>query len=238
MPRSKHIVLLSGILLVASLFFALTPVASTAFAATNGMHAASKASTLFTASSHLVVNAACASSCPINPCPPSQQSGDKNDWVKVIQFRLNRLINAGLTIDGDFEQATKDAVIEFQDFSGIGGGGGAVGDRTWSAMGFCLGFSPNHAVFGTASTHCPPDQSEGGSNTLTFVQAIQALLNIHFNFGDFPNTPENFHPFLGFDGQFGQNTKAAVVDFQDKVGISGGGGAVGQRTWSALGMCF
>lgn len=237
MHRSKHIVLLSGILLVASLFFALTPVASTAFAATTGMHATSTASTLFTASSHLVSDS-CPPTCanPINACPPSQQSGDSNDWVKVIQFRLNVLNNAGLATDGIFGQNTKTAVIEFQDFHGIGGGGGAVGDRTWSAMGFCLGFSPTHAIFGTTSTHCPPDQSEG-SNDL-FVNAIQDLLNVDFNFGAFSNAPDNFHPFLASDGQFGADTKAAVIDFQHAVGISGGGGVVGQRTWSALGMCF
>ena len=254
MHRSKHIVLLSGILLVASLFFTLTPVASTAFAATNGMHATSTASTLFTASSHLVPDS-CPPTCanPINACPPSQQSGNNNNWVKVIQFRLNTLREQGafsgspnsypnpLSTDGLFGQNTKDAVIDFQNAAGISGGGGVVGDRTWSAMGFCLGFS---LIFlgtsGTTSlTNCPPSQSDGGSNTSIFVQASQDLLNIDFNNGTvFSNSPDNFHPFLTSDGIFGSDTKAAVVDFQDAVGISGGGGAVGQRTWSELGMCF
>ncbi|HEU5229131.1 MAG TPA: peptidoglycan-binding domain-containing protein, partial [Ktedonobacteraceae bacterium] len=75
-------------------------------------------------------------------------------------------------------------------------------------------------------------------NTLIFVQAIQALLNIDFDNHIFPNAPQNFHPYLAFDGIFGPDTKAAVIDFQQAAGISGGGGVVGQRTWSALGMCF
>lgn len=250
MPRSKHIVLLSGILLVASLFFALTSVASTAFAATNGMHTASKASTLSTASSHLVPDS-CPPTCanPINMCPPSQQTGDNNNWVKVIQFRLNALRELGtfsgspnsypnpLATDGIFGSNTKNAVIDFQSAEGITGGGGAVGDRTWSAMGFCRG-NVTVVEAGTTSTNCPADQSDGGSNTLIFVQAIQALLNIDFDNHIFPNAPQNFHPYLAFDGIFGPDTKAAVIDFQQAAGISGGGGVVGQRTWSALGMCF
>src|SRR5437660_1166901 len=204
MHRSRHIVLLSGILLVASLFFALTPVASTAFAATNGMHAASKASTLSTASSHLVPDS-CPPTCakPINKCPPSQVEGNVNGWVKVIKFRLNRLDGAGLdTTDSVFSPKTKDAVVAFQNKNGITGGGGAVGDRTWSAMGFCRGFEHIFSTFSTTRTQCPPDQSEGSSsNNMVFVQTIQDLLNIDFDNGLFFNKePNDFHPFLASDG--------------------------------------
>ncbi|HEU5377534.1 MAG TPA: peptidoglycan-binding protein [Ktedonobacteraceae bacterium] len=250
----KRFFLLGGVLLVASLFSALTPVASTAFAATTGTHSASRASTLsHTASSRLAPDI-CPPSCakPINDCPPSQQEGSPiNDWVKIIQFRLNafRKLNLfpgspdsyhnPLNIDGDFGSDTKAAVVDFQDQAGITDGGGAVGDRTWSAMGFCLGFS---SIFlsnsGTTSlTSCPPSQSDGGSNTLIFVKAIQDLLNTDFDKFIFSNAPENFHPFLASDGTFGSDTKAAVVDFQDGEEISGGGGEVGQRTWSELRMC-
>ena len=72
---------------------------------------------------------------------------------------------------------------------------------------------------------------------MVFVQAIQDLLNIDFDNFIFSNAPENFHPFLASDGIFGSDTKAAVVDFQDGEGISGGGGVVGQRTWSEMRMC-
>lgn len=243
MPRSKHIVLLSSILLVVSLFFAMTPVASTAFAATTGMHATSKASMLSTASSHLAPDS-CPPTCahPINKCPPSQQEGNSNDWVKIIKFALNqRVTGAGLdTANSVFTSATKSVVIQFQTAEVITGGGGVVGDRTWSALGFCRGFQP----FLTSSidmslTSCPPDQSEESSgNNMIFVEAIQDLLNRDFDEGGlFSNTPDNFHPYLASDGQFGPDTHAAVVDFQDFEGISGGGGVVGQRTWSALGMC-
>ncbi|HET8842396.1 MAG TPA: peptidoglycan-binding protein [Ktedonobacteraceae bacterium] len=238
MHRFKRPIMLGGILPVVCLFFAFIPMASPAFAATTGTHLASSVSTLtHTASAHLAPDV-CPPSCanPINSCPPLQEEGNNNNWVRVIQFRLNVLIQAHLATDGVFGSVTKATVHDFQVGLDITDGGGAVGDRTWSAMGFCLGYSIiPHGLFGTTLTNCPPDQSEGSSGI--FVQAIQALLNIEFHFGTFHNTPDNFHPFLAFDGQFGSNTKAAVIDFQQKAGISGGGGVVGQRTWSALGMC-
>lgn len=241
MHRSKHFLILGSILLAASLLLALTPAA--AFAATTGAHSASRTSTM----THAAIPDACSSSCAINNCPPGEGVGDMNDWVKVIQFRLNSLDGAGLNVDGDFEQQTQAAVTTFQHNAGISGGGGAVGDRTWAAMGFCTGFLFSFGFSGTNSnTHCPPGQSDGGSNNMTFVEALQALLNVDYDapnlthnphFVIFTNSPDNFHPFLAFDGIFGSNTKAAVTDFQDAQGISGGGGAVGNRTWSELGMC-
>jgi peptidoglycan hydrolase-like protein with peptidoglycan-binding domain len=221
--------MLGMVLLVASLLFAFAPAAATAFAATKGNRTVVHASV-----SRPAVPAASA----LNPCPPDQSQGNSNTWVKVIQFRLNELDNAGLSTDGIFGTNTKNAVVAFQNAVGISGGGGVVGSRTWSAMGFCTGFSTIILGFShtTSLTNCPASQSEGNSGIL--VQAIQALLNIDFDFNVFPDSPQNFHPFLAFDGVFGADTKAAVVDFQDAVGISSGGGVVGQRTWSELGMCF
>lgn len=242
MHPSKRISLLGGILLAAGLLFALTPTASTAFAATRGAANASKASASTAPAFSLrpaSASAACESSCSINGCPPGEADGAINDWVAVIQFRLNFLIGAGLTTDGHFGSATKTAVTNFQNDVGISNGGGAVGDRTWSAMGFCLGFS---TIFlgdsGTTSkTICPAAESNGGSDDPIFVTAIQDLLNVDYNAGVFPNSPNNFKPYLASDGSFGPLTQNAVNDFQLAVGISGGGGAVGQRTWSELGMC-
>lgn len=256
MHRSTSFLVLGSILLLVNLFFALTPAASTAFAATTGTHRASSVSTLTHTTSSRLAPDACPPSCanPINMCPPTQQEGNSNTWVRVIKFRLNELFETGAFLDSPnsfsfplttsdpiFTSILKNAVVDFQDAVGIGAsGGGAVGDRTWSAMGFCLGFS--HIILGdsetTSLTNCPPDQSNGGSDNMTFVEAIQALLNIDFNFGFFPNSPNGFQPFLAFDGAFGPKTQNAVNDFQIAVGISGGGGAVGQRTWSELGMCF
>ncbi len=234
MRKHTHLVLLGSILLAASLLFAFTPLASTAFAATTGTRITSRAHTIIHETTPLLA--------PINPCPPSQSEGSNNTWVKVIQFRLNEIDSAGLRIDGSFGSNTKRAVVNFQDAVGIGAsGGGVVGTRTWSALGFCLGYSTIILGFTntTSLTNCPPSQSQGGSNDQTFVEALQALLNIDFNFNVFPNSPDNFHPFLSFDGIFGSNTKSAAVDFQDAVGIgASGGGVVGQRTWSELGMCF
>lgn len=240
MNHFKRLFVLGSILLTTGLLFAFTPLASTAFAATTTAQRQSSvgASTM----AHRAVTPFAA----INGCPPAQAENNSGTWVQVIQFRLNNFIDTGfipgptLATDGVFGSATRQAVVNFQFAVGIGSsGGGVVGNRTWSAMGFCLGYSTifNGDTGSTGFTHCPPSQSNGSSGIL--VQAIQALLNIDFNFGVFPTSPESFTPYLSFDGSFGSQTHAAVVDFQFAVGLgSSGGGVVGQRTWSELGMCF
>jgi transcriptional regulator with XRE-family HTH domain len=184
--------------------------------------------------------ASCPPSCthPINSCPKSLVEGAHNAWVKVLQYRLNYDLGSNLPVDGSFGSATKAAVTTFQSRAGISGGGGVVGERTWAAMGFCLGFSNIIRTSGTTTlANCPPGQGNGDRDTSTFVQAIQDLLNIDFYTSVFPDSPDSFPAFLTSDGSFGLQTQHAVTDFQDALGISRGGGAVGQRTWSELGMC-
>lgn len=168
------------------------------------------------------------------------------NWVEVIQFRLNDLSREHephlgiLSVDGSFGPNTEAEVAQFQQDENIQGGGGAVGDRTWSALGFCPGNTATFGISGTTSrTNCPPSQSNGGSgNDKNFVQAIQDLLNLDFSAGVFTQNPDSFNPYLTSDGDFGSLTHSAVVDFQNAANISGGGGAVGQRTWSEPGMCY
>ena len=105
--RFTPAVMLQGILLVASLLVAFTPVASTAFGATWRSHSASTASkgTSQTFSPLAALNA----------CPPTQADGASGTWVKVIQFRLNNLgAYPLLATDGGFGAKTKAAVISFQ----------------------------------------------------------------------------------------------------------------------------
>lgn len=60
-------------------------------------------------------------------------SGKSLACVKKIQFDLNLLINAGLTIDGYYGPATRNAVVAFQGTAGITIDG-VVGPQTWKAM--------------------------------------------------------------------------------------------------------
>jgi peptidoglycan hydrolase-like protein with peptidoglycan-binding domain len=61
-------------------------------------------------------------------CPPTQNKGANNDWVKVIQYKLNSLVNNDvltafpnypLTPDGGFGPNTYGAVVSFQKQSGL-----------------------------------------------------------------------------------------------------------------------
>ena len=254
MRSSKYGSLLGGMLLAAGLLLALTPAASTTLAAAKGPMSVAKvnASAAPVFSLHLAsVSEACASSCAVNACPPTESEGDDNDWVAVIQWRLDNIFVSGsLTPNGNFDAATKSDVTDFQNYQGITGGRGVVGDRTWALLGLCTAYTTIFYGFfkSPSNTNCPADESNGGSDDPIYVQAIQDLLNVDYfisqqNIGTggqniLPNSPKDFKPYLASDGSFGQLTQNAVTDFQDQQGISGGGGVVGQRTWSELGMCL
>src|ERR1051326_4987216 len=94
--------------------------------------------------------AACSQGCANNPCPSSLSESDSSNntsWVEVLQFALNSVeTNANFTfstfplsIDGNFGAKTEAAVVAYQHFVHISGGGGVVGDRTWTQLGFCGG---------------------------------------------------------------------------------------------------
>lgn len=217
--------MLQGILLVVSLLVAFTPVASTAFVATRSTHSASTASKgTSQAFSPLAAR---------NACPPTQADGDSGTWVKVIQFRLNNLgAYPTLATDGGFGAKTKAAVISFQKQWGLQADG-VVGPQTWGYLGFCS--TPIFIVeSNTGNPNCPPSQSEGATGI--WVQAIQGMLNTMYSYGFFQNNI-NFHPYLAFDGVFGADTKAAVLDLQSTLDPPHDG-VVNKQTWNYMGMCY
>lgn len=88
---------------------------------------------------------------------------------------------------------------------------------------------------------CPP--TVGPGNDSATVKLAQEDLNANFEFGFFPNSPFNFHPFsqdpnnpLKVDGIFGANTTAATKDFQTLFAHPVDG-VIGPITWHALGEC-
>lgn len=134
------------------------------------------------------VSIAFAAPTPTLYCPPGQSnggSGNSTEWVQAIQFRLNNLRrwddddklthlwadpDMPLATDGVFGNKTQTAVSDFQTDWNITGGGGAVGDRTWDAMGFCNNTTPHVPSEGAYSSlqspyTCPTvTLSQGGSN--------------------------------------------------------------------------
>jgi peptidoglycan hydrolase-like protein with peptidoglycan-binding domain len=183
-------------------------------------------------------------------CPPSQSYGNNNTWVQVIQFTLNAgggtdLPHYPLATDGNFRQNTKDAVDWWQhNIMHITDGGDVVGDRTWSSMGFCTGFSSifYHTGSPTNFSLCPGPLSNP-SNGL-WVQALQQMLNIdavapsYITFGPIPKTynGDNWWP-LKLDGSFGTHTENAVKALQHTNLITVDG-SVGNQTWNAMAMCY
>jgi peptidoglycan hydrolase-like protein with peptidoglycan-binding domain len=195
------------------------------------------------------MNSSKAFAASINGCPPTQtenSSGNNSSWVEVLQYNLNGIHQVTtfsfstypLTIDGSFGAKTETAVNAYQTWANISGGNGVVGSLTWSALGFCPGYSGHYADWGLAGpgTVCPPTQSENSSsNDAIFVKAIQDMLNLDYHYGYI--SKQSWTPYLSSDGSFGAQTKAAVIDFQNSLSLSPDG-AVGPQTWAEFGMCF
>lgn len=64
---------------------------------------------------------------------PLLKLGSTGTFVKLLQNLLNKKISAGLTIDGQFGSATRQAVYNFQKLNGLSVDG-AVGNLTWAKL--------------------------------------------------------------------------------------------------------
>lgn len=187
------------------------------------------------------------------PCPPSQSEGSHDPWVQVIKFNINWFGTIGLlrpphypldTSSENFDSNTKDDVDWYQHtMMLVNNGGGVVGTRTWSSMGFCTGFSTINYRSGLASgyTRCPGTLADG--NAGSWVQALQQILNMDavapFGTPPIPKTynGDNWWP-LGLDHIFGTHTRNAVEAFQSANHLSPPDGIVGNHTWDSMAMCY
>jgi peptidoglycan hydrolase-like protein with peptidoglycan-binding domain len=145
---------------------------------------------------------------------PTLSRGATGASVKQLQ---QALANAGFSpgaIDGDFGAKTDAAVKAFQKAKGLGVDG-VVGPKTWSAL--------------KSGTVAPPPPASSSQPVLRSgdmggdVRDAQTLLAKH-----------GFLPSSGVDGQFGPQTRSAVVAFQRAKGLSADG-VIGPATWKALG---
>jgi peptidoglycan hydrolase-like protein with peptidoglycan-binding domain len=99
-------------------------------------------------------------------------------------------------------------------------------------------FTPSaHAASTPASLKsaaaCPSTIQSG--STGSSVKTLQRELNADYN-SIFIDYPDAFNYPLAVDGQFGPQTRDAVIDFQYWTGI-GVDGIVGPQTWHTLGNC-
>lgn len=177
-------------------------------------------------------------------CPASLSEGADNDWVKVLQYRLNGLsyneyfnLPAGfLSTDGQFGQNTYNAVVAFQQQSGLIANG-VVGTQTWSMLSLCNIDSAHIPSEDYSGPYCPPSLSYGDDNT--FVNALQRFINVATNFGAVSTTsPQSGWYPLSMDGSFGPNTQKGVENFQASNSNISVDGNVGPQTWGAIGMCY
>ena len=126
------------------------------------------------------------------------KSGSKGEDVKTLQRNLNTVINAGLTVDGDFGSGTKVAVIKFQTKYGLEADG-IYGPASAKKMAEILA---NKSTVKIASATLKK------GSTGTNVKTLQNNLNKAINAG------------LSVDGSFGTGTQSAVKAFQKKYGLT------------------
>jgi peptidoglycan hydrolase-like protein with peptidoglycan-binding domain len=149
------------------------------------------------------------SSCSFNE--PVLQKGDQGNAVRLLQTCLHdhsqRLGTAFVhdpgPIDGDFGPQTDDSLRSFQS-NFLGPVDGVAGSITWSQLDEADGTFPYGGL----------DLLQGATGNP--VRHLQRLL---FAVGSDPG---------GVDGIYGNNTAAAVRDFQQKQGLPQTGNADGQ----------
>ncbi|MFH1807224.1 MAG: peptidoglycan-binding protein [Pseudomonadota bacterium] len=149
---------------------------------------------------------------------PTLRQGAKGAAVKTLQQKLK---NAGFNpgaVDGDFGPRTRAAVLAFQRSRGISADG-VVGPQTWGKLN---GTSGSSGTSGSTSTGGSGPVMRQGARGEPVRKLQQRLKDLGFNPG-------------GVDGDFGPNTRAAVVAFQRSRGISADG-VVGPQTWNKLGI--
>lgn len=143
--------------------------------------------------------------------------------ISKIQQKLKDLLFNPGAIDSWFGKGTEEAIKVFQKANGLTQDG-VVGPQTWSMM-FC-GTPPAGAGTGGSSAHvCDWPNTYFQLKTpimkSSAIGRIQTALN------------SKGYKAGSVDNSFGPTTKAAVVAFQKKNGLTADG-VVGQKTWHQL----
>ena len=165
---------------------------------------------------------------------PSQLSlGMSGVGVRVLQYYLAYIaefVNSvpPIAVDGDFGEATRDAVLAFQRTYGLPETG-VVDLLTWNSiynvyLGFIRSISPFYrdgVVIPFPGTILRPGDSGD------FVRVLQEYLN-------YIGTTYTEIPRINVDGIYGNATLAAVTAFMDLFGLAGRRGPVTSIVWDAI----
>lgn len=135
---------------------------------------------------------------------PTLNTGSTGTHVKRLQrILVMRQYLLASQITGNYDATTKQRVKDFQQDKGLVADG-ITGPATWQA----LPADPNTPLLAVGSTG-------------TAVSAVQGVLK--------RISPPNPNPGA-IDGHFGALTKAAVIAYQQEIGVTADG-IIGDKTW-------
>jgi peptidoglycan hydrolase-like protein with peptidoglycan-binding domain len=143
---------------------------------------------------------------------PTLAQGSHGPAVAELQRDLARAGFDPGGVDGSFGPRTAAALRRFQSAHGLAADG-ICGPRSWAALAGSTFSAPPPATGGASSLQ---EGATGGN-----VKRLQSLL-----------ASAGFNPG-GVDGDFGPQTRAAVMNYQASRGL-GVDGVVGPQTWAAL----
>ncbi len=173
-----------------------------------------------------------------NPNAPSVplSIGSANDYVRILQLRLNRisdnypLIPKIATIDGIFAEDTEAAVKSFQETFGLGPDG-IVGNATWYYV---------NRIYNAVKRLNELD-SEGIKleevtkqypGVLTLGSSGLGVSNLQYFLSYLSRFYSSISPAT-IDGNFGNETRQSVISAQNTFGLIEDG-VVGELTWNAI----
>lgn len=160
---------------------------------------------------------------PVGPAPPAPDAGERllEEEVRWLQMALNRLIDAGLVVDGAFGPRTRAALEAWQRAAGLADSG--VPDAA-TMDGLRAAFEALADGGGDEPADAPlpgRDPVDGRVDRRDEVRWLQAALNRAIDAG------------LTVDGLMGSRTRGAVRRFQEAAGLVVDG-IPGRRTLAAL----
>ena len=171
------------------------------------------------------------------PGSPLRQ-GDSGPAVFTLQRQLNRIAKdypsfGTLTVDGVFGPAMTETVKKFQKQFGLTADG-VVGRSTWYRISYIYVSVKDLAELtseGETSDGTLSDGTWGGTvlrvgSTGSAVEQVQFWLNTIAQY-------DSSIPSVAVDGVYGSGTRAAVLAFQRRYGLTADG-VVGQLTWEAI----
>ena len=166
--------------------------------------------------------------------PRLLQEGDTGDEVRVIQYYLAVIGDfyntvPPISVTGTFDQATREAVVAFQNTYGLTPDG-IVGRLTWNDMYRAYrGIVESSTTFEGGVALYPGTVLRIGSQG-DYVRLLQQYLT--FISETYPSIPA-----VQDTGVFGNQTQAAVRAFQEQFGLTVSG-LVGPLTWDAIASLY